>query len=87
VAGDSHHFDTDDDNVDDDDDDDAYWYGYRSDDDDDDAFHRIEGKRGWCWSSVVILMMPIPGILYKGSGADDGHQCDDDDDAYPWYTV
>jgi hypothetical protein len=36
-------------------------------------------------TSVMMMMMPIPGILYKGSGADDGHQCDDDDDAYPWY--
>ncbi len=31
----------------------------------------------------VMMMMPIPGI--QGEGADDCHQCDDEDDAYPWY--
>ncbi len=34
-------------------------------------------------TSVMMMMMPIPGI--EGEGADDGHQCDDDDDAYTWY--
>ncbi len=38
-------------------------------------------------SSVMMMMMSMPGILEGREGDYDCHQCDDDDDAYPWYTV